>query len=175
MKKKSERKREPYYCDSRGSWVLPLTQGLEALIDESDVPLIGQYKWFANNVTKKNRKTVFVYPCSKIPGSRSYSYLHRFLMQPKNGFIIDHLNGNTLDNRRANLRICTLRENNCNLKIHRTGAMLGAHKTPYGTYISQIKIDGKTLYLGSFKTAHEAHQAYMAAYNDYITQKKSAA
>lgn len=175
-KKKAERAWEPYYCDMRKSWVLPLTQGLEALIDEQDVPLLEKYKWYANTVNTSSGKKSYTYPCSYPYGrADGYVYLHRFIMLPKKGEVIDHLNGNTLDNRRSNMRVCSYRENNCNKSTHRDGRLVGANKTKRGTYVAQIRIDGNLKYLGTFKTEHEAHQSYLAAYNELITKEKSAA
>lgn len=174
-KKKEERAWEPYYCDSRKSWIIPLTQGLEAMIDEQDVSLVKKYKWFSNTVFKNSEKE-YTYPCAYPYGAATGSvYLHRFLMSPKKGDVIDHLNGNTLDNRRSNMRICSLRENNCNKSIHRSGKLVGANKTKYGNYWAKIRINGKDKYLGVFKTEHEAHQAYLEAYNELLTKEKSAA
>ena len=174
-KKKEERAWEPYYCDSRKSWIIPLTQGLEALIDEQDVSLVNEYKWYANTVHKNSTKS-YTYPCSHPYGrANAYVYLHRFIMSPKKGDVIDHLNGNTLDNRRSNMRICSTRENCCNRSAHRDGRLVGTCKTKDGTYFARIKISNKTKYLGTFKTEHEAHQAYLEAYNELITKEKSAA
>lgn len=174
-KKKSERAWEPYYCDSRKSWIIPLTQGLEALIDEQDVSLVNKYKWYANTVAN-NREKKYTYPCSYPYGrANGYVYLHRFIMSPKKGEVIDHLNGNTMDNRRSNMRVCSSRENNCNKSFHRDGKLVGAVKTKDGTFVSRIKTDGKLKYLGTHKTEYEAHQAYLEAYNELLTKEKSAA
>lgn len=176
-KKKGQRAWEPYYCKHRESWVIPLTQGLEALIDECDVNYVKDYKWFANTVTpaKHTGRRRFTYPCARIEGSkRNYDYLHRFIMNPEKGFIVDHIDGNTLDNRRSNMRICNSRENQCNKQRHRSGKLVGASKKD-GAFTSSIFIDGKQVYLGTFKTEYEAHQAYLEAYNDVVTKEKSAA
>lgn len=172
-----ERAWEPYYCKDRESWVVPLTQGYEALIDECDVKHVQEYKWFANNVVSASRglKSRYIYPSSRAGMSSGYVYLHRFIMSPGKGLTVDHINGNTMDNRRANLRICTYRENSCNHEVHRSGKKVGANRTRFGTYVAQIRIDGAIKYIGSYPTEHEAHQAYLEAYNDLITKEKSAA
>lgn len=176
-KKKIERPWEPYYCKDRQSWVVPLTQGLEALIDECDVKDVQEYKWFANNVTSSSRKLTksYTYPSSRCGLRNGYVYLHRFIMNPQKGFAIDHINGNTLDNRRSNLRICTARENSCNKEAHRSGKMVGTYKTKSGKFAAQIKIEGRLKYIGSYRTEYEAHQAYLEVYNDLIAKEKSAA
>lgn len=176
-KRKMERAWEPYYCKDRQSWVVPLTQGYEALIDECDVKDVQEYKWFANNVTASARKLKksYTYPSSRVGLERGYVYLHRFIMNPAKGMTVDHINGNTMDNRRANLRICTYRENSCNKEAHRSGKLVGTYRTKFGKYAAQIKVDGIVRYIGLYATEHEAHQAYLEAYNDLISKEKSAA
>lgn len=69
---------------------------------------------------------------------------------------IDHKNGNRLDNRIANLRCVTNQENQWN----QTRAK-GYSKRPNGKYEAQIKFNGKSINLGTYKTEEEAHQAYL--------------
>lgn len=167
MKRIKKGKRQPYYCEVRGSWIIPLTQGRETLVDAEDVELLGQrnWKWLSC-------KTQLGYAMS----SQTSTGIHRFLLNPPKGFVVDHINGNTLDNRRANLRIVTNRENQMNQKKHRSGKLCGTCYIKLSRkWLSSIKIDGFKKHLGYFKTEIEAHQAYMNAYNELITKGKSAA
>lgn len=177
MPKKVKRDWKPYYCNVRNSWVVPLTMGLETLIDEEDLPLVEPFMWQASKVASTNKRD-YIYAASYF-GRKSIKqplvYLHRFLMNPKRGQVIDHLNGDTLDNRKSNLRVCTQRENMCNQMFHRSGKLVGAQRRDNGKFASRIKIDGKYLVLGTFNTEFEAHQAYLDAYNELIEKKKSAA
>lgn len=78
---------------------------------------------------------------------------------------IDHINGNRKDNRLCNLRECSRSGNRQNLKsAHSNNAsgLLGVSKRPYG-YQARLTLNGKTLTLGCFKTADEAHTAYLDA------------
>lgn len=177
MPKSVKRDWEPYYCTTRKSWVIPLTMGLETLIDERDVKFVSEWFWQATCVsTGRNRK--YIYAASYLgrkDKDKRLIYLHRFLMQPKKGQIVDHLNGNMLDNRRSNLRVCTQRENMCNQTMHRNGRLVGAQKYYGGKFLSRIRIDGVYKRLGVFDTEIEAHQAYLSAYNDMLEKRKSAA
>jgi len=79
---------------------------------------------------------------------------------------IDHINGNKLDDRMANLRAATDIENHRNVgkRGHNTSGLKGAfYNRRFGYWFSQIGIDHKTIYLGSFATAEEAHAAYVEA------------
>lgn len=79
---------------------------------------------------------------------------------------IDHINGNTLDDRISNLRDVSQRENNSNLERHRMGSLVGASyskKWRKKHWMARIKTAGKTENLGYFLTELEAHEAYKKA------------
>ena len=86
--------------------------------------------------------------------------------------VIDHINGNKKDNRFSNLRDVTNQANtqntkkarNCNKSTMLLGATLDKRR---GVYRSQIKVNGKNIYLGDFKTPELAHAAYVEAKNKY--------
>ena len=167
MKKAKKVKRQPYYCEVRGSWVIPLTQGRETLVDAEDVEFLGQFNW-----KWLPCRTQLGYAMS----SEKSIGIHRFILNPPKGFLIDHINGNSLDNRKSNLRIVTNRENQQNRKNHRSGRLCGAtYNKTYNKWYSRIKVNKKDMSIGYFKTEIEAHQAYMKAYNELITKEKSAA
>ena len=80
---------------------------------------------------------------------------------------IDHINGNREDNRIENLRLATASENQHNRKKTKDrGAPVGAYKHYSGNWYSMIMVDKKSKYLGSFKTAEEAAEAYAKAKKD---------
>ncbi|AUR95489.1 HNH nuclease [Vibrio phage 1.208.B._10N.222.52.A7] len=81
--------------------------------------------------------------------------------------LVDHRNGNALDNRPSNLRKTTHRGNMQNLHKHREGKLLGCY-LPKGRnkWVALIVIDGKQKYLGSFDTEQEAHAAHMESLNE---------
>jgi len=95
--------------------------------------------------------------------------LHRIIVNAKLGEIVDHKNGNGLDNRKSNLRICTKAQNNANRKAKKNGKSkyLGVSVQSYKTligettlYTAAIKKDKKTYYLGSYKCENTAALAY---------------
>lgn len=89
--------------------------------------------------------------------------MHKEIMQTPDGMETDHINGDTLDNRRSNLRVCTTSQNHRNgpIPVTNTSGYKGVsfHKR-IRKYQANIKINGTTHYLGMFDTAEEAAQAY---------------
>ena len=90
----------------------------------------------------------------------AWVYCHNFL--PKD---IDHINGIKTDNRLCNLREANRSENNQNQKVARTDNKLGILGIFFiksrNRFVAQIGLNNKRIHLGYFKTAEEAHQAYL--------------
>lgn len=90
-------------------------------------------------------------------------YLHRYIMNSPEGKQVDHINGDRLDNRRGNLRICTNQENNFN-KPSINGLYKGVYQSKEtGSWIAQITFNGKCKSLGSYDNPHDAAHAYNTA------------
>ena len=103
--------------------------------------------------------------------------LHRFVASRMLGRdlehheFVDHINGNTLDNRRSNLRVCTHKQNTRNSKLskaNRTGYKGVAFRK--GNWIAEISPDGKKVYLGRFASAIDAAIAYNIAAKKYYSE-----
>lgn len=89
--------------------------------------------------------------------------LHRLILDCPDHLVVDHINGNTLDNRINNIRIVTPTINNFNRTVenNRLGVeYIHGREKPYR---GRITIDGKIKYLGSFKTLEEARETYQKA------------
>ncbi len=78
-----------------------------AIIDAADRHLVSGYKWHLGGTGKR-------YVATNLKGGSKTAYLHRIIMAPGPGEIVDHANGDPLDNRRKNLRIVTASENGLN-------------------------------------------------------------
>lgn len=92
-------------------------------------------------------------------------YLHRFIMEAKAGQIVDHINRNKLDNRRANLRFVTKSQNNrnANKRIDSTQPFRGIELKPSGKWAAKISRGGVSYHLGLYETAEQASLAYQKA------------
>lgn len=84
-----------------------LDKGLVSIVDYDDLELVLSIKWYAAPKGTENRP--MYYACSR--RDNQIVYLHRLLMNPPEGMVVDHINRNGLYNRRSNLRICTQSEN----------------------------------------------------------------
>ena len=126
-------------------------------IDDEDFNKISQYKWHIHKAGTKD------YARAWINGRREY--MHRFIME---GDLIDHINGNGLDNRKSNLRLADKSLNAINSKIrsdNSTGYRGVTFNKKANKYMAEISRNGKKTYLGLFNTAEEAHGAYIKASN----------
>ncbi len=147
---------------------IKLTRNQTALVDDCDAHLRG-YRWHAHFDPKLGgfyARTSFYIGG---PGHRQISILlhHAIVGRPLYGRLVDHINGDTLDNRRENLRFVTARQNQANQGKQRRGEtrarFVGVHPFMRGGWKAQIKINGRQRHLGVFKTDIEAAQAYQKA------------
>lgn len=101
--------------------------------------------------------------CNK-SGDRDGGYLHRMVLSICDERFVDHINGDRLDNRRENLRICTKTTNAQNKRMHRSNRLGMKGVFPQGNrYVAQICAGGKRRYLGCYETPEEAHEVYCLA------------
>lgn len=138
---------------------IPLTKGFSALVDDEDYPRVSQHKWRAL-VRKSARKSrVYVARHEGWP-DRKTILLHRFLTDAPAEMVVDHINGDTLDNRRANLRVCTQAQNLANQgpKFGCSGFKgVHRHRGKWKVTISSAK---EMHYLGVFQNIEDAARAY---------------
>lgn len=126
---------------------IPLTQGRYAIIDDDDSEVVSQYDWYYNDGYAK----------AYHKGKRLR--MHRLIMKANKGQYVDHINHNTLDNRKENLRLCTRKENNRNQgkRKDNTSGYMGIYlDRSTGRWRPVIYVDGKAIYAGSFPTPHIA-------------------
>lgn len=96
---------------------IKLSNGMKAIIDSEDWDKIKHITWgYGYGSAKKTGYSQYVGGRPK--KSSSQILLHRFVMNTPKGMVTDHINGNKLDNRKSNLRICTPAQNSMNSKKH---------------------------------------------------------
>lgn len=141
--------------------LIPLTQGLFALVDSDDHPRLMRYRWQAVRSGKGWYASRGVYDRS---AKRSYPLsMHRALLDSPSGVEVDHKNRDGLDNRRSNLRLATRSQNTAN-SPHRANGMSGyrgvTFQRPYRRWAASIESQGCRIHLGNYATAEEAALAY---------------
>ena len=136
---------------------ITLASGGVVLVDDEVVPLLAGYRW-----GKGSRD--YVIANSRQQNGAVVLYMHRIIAGASEGEEVDHINGNTFDNRRENLRICTHAENMRNRKVHKNNR-LGV-KGVYlarGKFRAEININKKKIRLGVFATLEAAALSYRLA------------
>lgn len=139
---------------------IELSRGYVALIDLADADQITKYSWHA--ITPGRNK----YAASKFNGK--YVYMHRLLLSVRDSkTIVDHINGNGLDNRRANLRLTDKSGNARNMiKIGKYKGIWWHKKNK--KWCAEIKVSYKKIGLGSFHDEISAARAYNEAAIKYF-------
>lgn len=144
--------------------ILYLTKGLVTLVDDDIPEEISGIKFQATQGIRNNT------PYATATVNKKTVFLHRLIMNPPKGMVVDHINGDTLDNRRVNLRVCTQFENMRNRKTNYNNKFgykgVCKHKQS-GKYRSRISVDGVRLSLGLFYTPEEAYDEYKKASKIY--------
>jgi hypothetical protein len=143
-----------------GVVTIPLPDGHVAWVDGPLPPDWEAYHWFCHRIAGVHYVRGYRRGQSTHP-----MYLHRWLVDAPPGLQVDHINGNPLDNRRANLRVVTVRENQWNQRRRRGQVPYKgvSYSPPYRCYVAQIREGDHYRFLGHFRTAEDAAHAYDTA------------
>ena len=149
--------------------------GYKVQIDEEDYDRVMALHWGIDKAAIKRRHgLVYFFHSFRDSGEKRYYRvaLHRYILglAHNNGLVVDHINGDTFDNRKCNLRICTSAENSKNARtpITNTSGYKGvSYRRHTNRYISRIRVNNEGIYLGSFDTPEEAYVAYCNASKKY--------
>lgn len=130
-----------------------------AVIDAEDVARVAPFTW---NLTRPNgRRSGYVSRRERREdGSNAYVTLHRYLLGASAKDHVDHINGDTLDNRKANLRLCSAAENVRNRRPVGDRKFKGTQPRRNGRYRAVITVGGVVFRSKHFSTEEEAARAY---------------
>lgn len=137
---------------------IKLTKGKYTIVDKNDFNFLNQWKWrlHSANYAYRNDKR-------KSGKPRIGILMHRLILKAPKNKQVDHINGNGLDNRRKNIRLCTSTENHINSRKSSNntsgykGVTYDKRKKKWAAYTSR---DRKYLFLGYFKNKKDAAKAY---------------
>jgi len=146
--------------------IIILISGYKVLIDKDDLNRVVDV-----GLWHKIKNPNAVYFCHTVNYPKVHQIkLHQFIINPPNNMQVDHVSGDTLDNRKVNLRICSHAENQQNRKKGKNntsgykGVYFHCGKRKWRTTIC---VNKKRIYLGYFDTPEEAHEAYCEASKKY--------
>jgi hypothetical protein len=124
------------------------SSGEVALIDDADYATVKKHTW------RYNVKDGYAY--TTIDGR--WIALHRFIMQPPPGVLVDHINRVKLDCQRHNLRFANHSNNGANVQRRSRGkaGYIGVYPTRSGKFAAKITCSYKQYHLGTFVTNKEA-------------------
>lgn len=165
--------------------LIPLTKGKYVMVDDEDYEYLSQWKWCA----QADGNNWYARRMGKLPnGKRFTESMHRFILKLGygDGFdkLVDHKDGNGLNNQKNNLRICNKTQNGTNRKKHKNsysiykGVSITNDKNKQGKvymyYKASIRVNKKLINLGRFPLTSEgeiyAAMAYDSAAKKYFGQ-----
>jgi hypothetical protein len=135
-----------------------LTQGAVSVVDDEDFEMINSFKW----QIRRNKYTSYACRIYRTKDGRKEMSIHQMILKPKEGYQIDHIDGDGLNNRRDNLRYVTKGQNRMNMKNVNPfssskfkGVTLFRNK-----WMAQLRYNDKHYYLGVFHGEIDAARAY---------------
>lgn len=150
---------------------IELTQGKVALVDDEDYEYLSRWNWHASkgNTTYYAKRNYYV---SENPPVQRPKLMHRAIFERRgvelNGLGVDHINGDGLDNRWANLRPATDRDNARNRRRQAGCVSKGIHMYEGRCWRAQIHVVDKQIHLGYYLTRKDAEAAYDEAATRYF-------
>lgn len=149
---------------------IPLTKGKYTLVDDRDYGYLMGWKWQVLE-GKRGRYCAKRSSARKRGEKRKNIYMHRIIMHYDGNMDIDHINGNALDNRRSNLRICTRSQNHHNAGLrsdNKSGYRGISWREDNKTWAARIDFNNTSKHLGCFENIEDAVLARREAEEQYV-------
>ena len=147
---------------------IPVPGGRFTIFDAEDYKLVSPYIWTWNGTyVVRNVRSRDEFGKIHVTSVR----MHREIMSAPKGYVVDHINGNPLDNRKCNLRIATIAENSRNRnasKSNKSGYKGVYFNTGKGKFDAAITFERKKIFLGRFSCPKEAARVYNEACVKYF-------
>jgi len=140
------------------------------LVDDVDFFDLNKFSWC---IQPSGRTSYAIRSEILLDGKRRTIRLHRVILGAKKGEKCDHKNGDGLDNRRKNLRICSQIENGQNRRISKNNSLgfkgvVFDRRMKERKFRAKIKVNRKLICLGYYKTPQQAAKAYNRAANEFF-------
>ncbi len=142
------------------------------LIDEEDLIKVSSYSWCLSKESRGSKNSLLYAVGWEPPRLKGKALIrmHRLIMGAQKGQVVDHINGNTLDNRKSNLRLTSHRVNMQNSRKRKNATSKYKGVSWHGAkqvWRSRLYMDGKHYYLGVYHCEESAARAYDAALEMY--------
>lgn len=131
---------------------IPLSRGMVALVDNEDYEWLSQWKWQAKR-SPPNHWSAY----GRVNGVPTF--MHRLLIHVPDGMMVDHINRNSLDNRKENLRVANAQENarNRSRQSNNSSGFTGVYyNKKLNKWQVQIKVNGRHIHLGVYSELSDA-------------------
>jgi len=149
--------------------IVPVNRGYIAIVSDEDYEWARQFTWHVLFFGSKRDQSRYPYAARTTPndmrGKHGSKLMHREIIGTPKGRETDHINGNTLDNRRENLRICSKSQNLANQRriVSHTSRFKGvSFYPPSDKWQAEIQCANVRHYLGRFDSEIEAARIYNA-------------
>lgn len=152
---------------------IKLTQGKVTWVSPSDYPHLSKLSWW----TLEHHGRWYACRTEYLGGGRANEQkrnikMHQEIMVPPKGMVVDHIDRNGLNNTRDNLRLVTEADNKRNCRRFGKSIFRGVYPSPTkGRWCAKLSDGGKSVYLGTFTTEHEAAAAFNKAASERFGDK----